>query len=249
MSHTKADRKWVRGAIMMAGQRVGCHIIRCSECPNTKEIIDRGYRQLPFDEVQRRFQRAKWFVGHNEKHDLCPDCIKRHADERRAKRPAPKPKPAPVLTLVQTTPAPMMEAKPMTTTMPDRAMNRDDKRVINLKLHDVYLSENDGYAPPHTDASVAKELGVPVGWVREIREELFGPAHSNSEINATLSKIEAAKKDAAAIVAKTENLLAEFGKIGAQIPVIREQLAEVKRTLESLHRSADTIKKAVGVVS
>lgn len=242
MSHTKADRKWVRGAIIMSGQRVGAHTIRCSECPNSKDVLDRGYRQLPFDEVQRRFQRAKWFVGHNEKHDLCPDCIKRHSDERRAKR---KPQ-TPVLTIVSTTPPTTTKEKPMTTTMPDRAMTRDDKRVINLKLHEVYIGETHGYAPPHTDHSLAKELGVPVGWVRDIREELFGPAHSNSDIDATLSKIEAAKKDATAILTKAEATMAAFGTMSAQITAIREQIAEVKRTIESLSRSAETIKKAVG---
>lgn len=230
----------------MNGQNVGCHTIRCSECPNTKEVLDRGYRQLPFDEVERRFSKAKWFVGKDEKHDLCPDCVKRHTLERRAKRSPPKPETPPTLKLVSTTPAPMKEPPPMTTTMPDRPINREDKRIINVKLHEVYIGEKEGYYAPHTDASIAKDLGVPVAWVRDIREELFGPAHSNSEIDDTLAKIEKIKTEAAGMLSSAEKMLNDVSALIVKMPDIRSQIAETRRVIEGLTRTAETIKKAVG---
>jgi len=245
MSHTRADRKWVRGTIMMSGQRVGCHTIKCSECDNSKEVLDRGYKQLPFDEVERRFAKAKWFVGKNEKHDLCPACVTKKTIERRAKRTPPK-QHIPTLTLVPTTPIPMKEPAPMTVTMPDRPISREDKRLINIKLHEVYIGEKEGYYAPHTDASVAKDLGIPVAWVRDLREEMFGPAHSNSEIDDKLAKIEAATVVATKLHAEADALMNEISRLVIQMPKLRDQIAENRRVVESLTKSADTIKKAVG---
>lgn len=250
MSHNAGDRKWLRQTIRINGQSVGRHIIRCSECSAEHEILDRGYKQLPFDEVERRMVRDKWFVGKNEKHDLCPACVQKKQNERRARR-ATRPKPE--LTLVSSAPAPasppparhIQESALMTTTMPDRPINRDDKRLINLKLHEVYIDEKSGYYAPHTDHSVAKDLGVPVSWVREIREELFGPAHSNSDIDEHMAKIEAAKAEAHKIIAEANAALNELKMIIVKLPPLSERINAVTRTMEGLSRIAEVIKKAV----
>ncbi len=251
MSHNAGDRKWLRQTIRINGQSVGRHIIRCSECSAEHEILDRGYRQLPFDEVERRMVRDKWFVGKNEKHDLCPACVRKKQDERRARRAA---RPKPELTIVSSAPAPaspssaqqhIQESAPMTTTMPDRPINRDDKRLINLKLHEVYIDEKSGYYAPHTDHSVAKDLGVPVSWVREIREEMFGPAHSNSDIDDHLAKIEAAKTEALKIIAEANAAINDLKAIVVKLPPLSDRINTITRTVEGLSRVSEVIRKAV----
>lgn len=247
MSHNSSDREWLRGHTMMAGARVGRHLIKCSEagCGKEHEIIDRGYKQLPFNEVTRRFTRDKWFVGKNERHDICPKCQKNKQQIRRSKRRASNAEVAklfPPPRLVSTS-APM--EPPVTTTMPDRPINRDDKRLINLKLHEVYIGEKEGYFSPHTDQSVAKDLGVPVKWVTDIREDLFGPAHSNSDIDDQLAKIEANKAVVINLGEQVTIALNEIKAIVVRMPALSDRLNEVMRATESLDRKAEIIRKAV----
>lgn len=244
MSHNASDRKWIRTNIRMNGQSIGRHIIRCSEpgCTNEHEIIDRNARQLPFNEVEKRFTRDKWFVGRNDKHDVCPECIKKRQDERRSRRIHSKPA-EPVSNIVPI--QQVIQETPMTTTMPDRPINREDKRLINIKLHEVYMGEKDGYYAPHTDHSVAKDLGVPVAWVRDLREEMFGPAHSNSDIDDQLAKIEAIKADAAKLADDANAMLNEIRAIVVKLPPLSQRMNDIQRTIEALARTSETIRKAV----
>jgi hypothetical protein len=62
-------------------------------------------------------------------------------------------------------------------------MDRTTKRIIFSKLNDVYADEKTGYSGDWTDAKVAADLGVSVDWVREVRDEDFGP-ETNAEIRA-----------------------------------------------------------------
>lgn len=58
-----------------------------------------------------------------------------------------------------------------------RAPSLDEKRLINMKLAEVYA--DGGYVTPWTDQRVADDLGVPRAWVTEIREGFYGPEGSN----------------------------------------------------------------------
>lgn len=244
MGHNASDRKFIRTVIRMDGQSVGRHILKCSEpgCGEEHEIIDRGHRQLPFDEVRRRFERDKWFVGKNEKHDQCPKCVKKHRDERSARlKKFEKPAEPQISNVV-----PITQGEPvMTTTMPDRPISREDKKIINLKLHEVYMGDDQGYYPPHTDHSVAKELGIPVKWVADIREEMFGPAHSNSDIEDQLAKIEAVKAEVIAVAAETQKALVEIRELTVKLPPLTAKMNELQRTIEALTRTSEVIRKAV----
>jgi hypothetical protein len=62
---------------------------------------------------------------------------------------------------------------------PPQEPTRDDKKLINMKLTEVYLENS--YANGWTDKRVSEDLGVPQAWVATIREEFFGPENSNDE--------------------------------------------------------------------
>ena len=53
-------------------------------------------------------------------------------------------------------------------------MTFSDKRIINTKLEEVYIDEKVGYSDGWSDQKVAGHLGVPVAWVRTLRDENFG---------------------------------------------------------------------------
>lgn len=230
-SHNRSDRPWVRGYTLHEGKRIGCHTIKCSSCTQEKKLIDRGNVQMPFDQISKKFIKAGWLVGKNERRDMCPSCIESKTAASRVKHYKPKEN-------VVNFPTPAPTEIPMTVTMPDRPMNREEKRLINMKLHEVYIGEKYGYYPPHTDQSVAKDMGVPVAWVRDIREELFGPAHSNSEIDDQLAKIETVKAEVVALAAAVDHTLNEIKMAVSKIPPLSDRMSEIKRVCESLTRQA-----------
>lgn len=68
---------------------------------------------------------------------------------------------------------------------------RQQKREIIDLLKDVYDEDNEHYIGGDTDDTVASVLGVPAGWVAEIRDDLFGPAGGNEDIEALRADLEA----------------------------------------------------------
>jgi hypothetical protein len=73
-----------------------------------------------------------------------------------------------------------------------RELGREDRRIINDKLDEVYGRE--AYKAPWTDAAVAKDLGVPRDWVVQVREQFFGPAGSNPLYDQFLGETEHLEK-------------------------------------------------------
>lgn len=114
-----------------------------------------GVNRKPPIAATQHFQNKGWVVGSNPRKDFCPV----HASP--AKRKGQKAMADTVATIAD---------KP-------REMSREDRRIINDKLDEVYAK--DAYKSPWTDAAVAKDLGVPRDWVAQVREQFFGPAGSN----------------------------------------------------------------------
>lgn len=143
--------------------------IECSRCPAVSDYVHVGSKK-PSVAVEQYFRNHGWSVGRVAKKDVCPAC---QMQTRKEKPVAKAAKPAEPEIVV--TPAP-------------RQMDRDDRRLIFAKIDEVY--EKDGYVVPWTDAAVAKHLGVPRAWVSQVRDEMFGPAGSNPELDAYLTQVE-----------------------------------------------------------
>lgn len=56
---------------------------------------------------------------------------------------------------------------------PPRKPTIDDRRLVRMKLDDVYLPDEGMYSGDLSDLKIAKDLNVPVAWVSEVRE-LYG---------------------------------------------------------------------------
>lgn len=61
-------------------------------------------------------------------------------------------------------------------------MDREEKRILFGELDAAYQDAEHGYKAGHDDKSVAAALGVPVVWVRQLREEMFGPAEGDKTL-------------------------------------------------------------------
>lgn len=112
----------------------------------------------------RKFSDMGWSVDMHKGKHFCPEC---HA------QPATK--------------EPIMA--PSTVVPMPRQMSREDRRIVFEKLNEVYIDDKQGYASPWTDEKVSTDLGVPRAWVTNVREEMFGPVGSNSDIDKFLSEI------------------------------------------------------------
>lgn len=234
-----AKRIFEKGSITMAGQRIGAFTLRCSHplCRNSVDITDRNpIEKCSATSLRLRFERKGWFVGSNISDDLCPDHAKTALEERRARR-------RPHATNLKLVTA-QGEPEIMHTEAP-RVMSRDDKRIINVKLHDVYIGEREGYQTPWTDKKVAEDLGVPVAWVAEIREDLFGPAADNSEVREFLDKANEAKDQATKILNDASAAIINAKLMTTGIKAIEDKIGEMRRLLEVMNHTAERIRKAV----
>lgn len=151
-------------------------VIICSSCGAEEKFRHNKQRTPPSEVVTPKFERLGWSVGSRERDDQCPDCVAKAAAAK-AERSASVVEPEPVRA------------------DPPREMTREDRRIVIDKLSDVYLDDRSGYAPPWTDAAVARDLGVPRAWVSEIRDYAFGPAGSNADLDAFVEAIAPLKQD------------------------------------------------------
>jgi hypothetical protein len=165
--------------------------------------------------IAQKFRNKGWVIGSRNGRDVCPGCAAR---KRKSKAESLEKQATNVINM-------KIAAEP------PRQMTRDDRRVIFAKLNDVYIDEAKGYDNGWSDLRVAKDLGVPLAWVKEIREENFG--------------LESANEDARAIMKEVLELLAQINQKQKQFEAAREKLSadlaeiakksdEVTRKLEKL---------------
>jgi hypothetical protein len=148
----------------------------------------------------RKFGDMGWSVDlHKGKH-FCPEC--------------------------NTTSSPTRKEVPMSPTvvpMP-RQMSREDRRIVFEKLNDVYVDEKQGYAPPWTDEKVSTDLGVPRSWVVNVREEMFGPVSSNSDIDDAL-------KAASALLGELKKHREQADKLATAATAIEKRLEQITKAV------------------
>ena len=116
---------------------------------------------------------------------------------------------------------------------PPREMSREDKRLIFGKLDGVYLDEKRGYGNGWSDGQVAKDLGVPLAWVKTVREENFGPEGMSADARASIEEIR---------------------KFNTELETLRAILGDTAKRVKALedasHRSfkiADDLERVYGV--
>lgn len=105
-----------------------------------------------------------------------------------------------------------------------RQMSRDDRRIVFEKLNEVYIDEKQGYSAPWTDEKVSVDLGVPRAWIAQVREEMFGPVGSNSEIDGVL-------KAAASLTSEIARYREQGDKLVSTAESIQKQIAQIAKAV------------------
>lgn len=201
-------RSFERTAIRVPGApNLSGYSIKCSKCGVSEKISTNNRSgSMPPEGLIARFRAKGWIVGNREGSDICPSCVEKQK----------KIKPVKENNVVELNTAIKAE--------PPREMSRDDRRVIFAKINDVYLDEKQGYSREWSDRRVAEDLGVPLAWVKTIREENFG--------------IEARNEDVGPIFADAKSLLEEISVVER---IITERLMEAQKSKDDLSSRANHI--------
>lgn len=215
------------GNIRRSGQR-----IYCSQCTSHEDCVNTKESKLPPIAARQFFARRGWHVGKKPKDDVCPKCIERAQNERKAQK----------LTLVtkERTDMGHIDGKNLATNNPlpikaepPKAMGIEDRRIVYEKIGDVYLDPKTGYSKGWTDQRIAEELGCPRAWVSEVRDMMFGP-----EANQELAALRAEHKK---VVDKVEELRADFQYLSVTASDISREQATLQGEFSRLSGSMITL--------
>jgi len=194
--------------------------------------------------AMRKFSNLGWEIGKQPARHRCPSCVKAtkpFADLINLNKPKEDTMPNGMLPPLTPKPADPVKLGmvssptmgPSFRTMAAASVNvgtlsRDDRRIIFAKLNDCYDSERTGYRGGWTDTKVARDLGVPVEWVSQVREDLLGP-----DTNLAAAEQIAASKE---VVAKITALLDEVKALTDKVEPLKTMLAQHQADIEALQK-------------
>lgn len=181
-------------------------VARCTH-PGCKAVyrVKKNGKRTPPPQFAQLAAKKGWLVDLKHGKHICP----KHQTEKA--QPMPK----------NTTP---VESKPVFLNKPKTPSPREmpvaDRRRIFREIDDCYDESGGRYVMGETDETLANRLSVPWGWVKDVREENFGPAGPNPEIEKLTKEVAdmAKKVSAAEVQAMTAAETAEnLGKALAQL--------------------------------
>jgi hypothetical protein len=199
--------------------------LTCSACPAADHIIASGHSgNLPPDMTTKKFSEKGWTVGNNANHDLCPTCTRAKMMARR--KPAEEQNVVPI--------APAFAA--MAAEAP-REMTKEDRRIIFGKLNEVYLDETRGYDTGWNDRRIADDLGVPLAWVRDLRDENFGPEGMSEADRAAIAAAEAFQGKLADLAKQAQHIEDLQEKLAKEIDELKAKFGPVARDVKEVHKA------------
>lgn len=214
-----AERAWVFETGLHNGRRANGIKITCADCDATAFFAPNSGGRFPPNAAENRFTRDGWIVGKGPRADKCPACAQKAKEKFR---------------IVQKD-APVQHAKKDSVTPKPREMTREDRRLIFLKIEEVYMDEKTGYSAGWTDRRVAEDMSIPLAWVVKIRDENFGPSGVNGEIAEFLEKSKPIIEEVRALSSGAADLVTEAQKkidaLSKLVPAV-EELGRIGRRLE-----------------
>ena len=115
-----------------------------------------------------------------------------------------------------------------------REMSRDERRIINDKLDEVY--GKDAYKAPWTDAAVAKDLGVPRDWVAQVRDQFFGVEGSNPQFDEFLLARDRVEGQIKGLSARYDAAVKAFGDYRTEFKEVQDQRSALQQLGKRIER-------------
>jgi len=161
---------------------------KCGYCDRTESFHVNTARSHGDDDdhvernIAAKFEKLGWKIGKTAVQHRCPSCFAalKSANARKSKENGDN-KVVPINAPVPMDPVSLVVAVEPTES---RRPTREERRIIYNTIDGKYVSETSGYSAGWTDKKIAIDLGVPVEWVAEIRDENFGP--NTNEVTVSL---------------------------------------------------------------
>lgn len=221
-----ADRLYERTTVPHGDGRVRAQIVRCGieGCKEVLTFIDAGRTYAPPEAVTGKARAAGWRVGHNPRRDRCPT---HNGKQQEGQDMAPLPDQTREVhathTVAKSGEVTLAERAMLGINEAPRVMDRDDKRLIYGELDTLYLDAKQGYKPGASDQGIAESLGVPLAWVRNVREEMFGPADGDKRTK------------------QVQELRARQAALDPKIQAITKQVTELMDEAQAIHLALKTL--------
>jgi len=238
------------GQVVYGNKRVRAVTITCGKCSREEKhhVNTLGHGSGCDDDqlaalFTKKFEALGWRVGKSLSRHRCPSCIKDaraaqmrfvhgggQANKQKAGSASPPKKEEPVSAKVIVPEGFQLKPEPAHVEAP-REMARQDRRVIFAKLEEVYADEATGYHASWTDQRVADDLGAPVAWVRQVRDENFGPLATNPEIDRLMLDARQWRSELVIMLERQEQLLLGIKQLTSRGEVIERRLTEVLKSV------------------
>jgi hypothetical protein len=211
------SRQFAKTAVKVPGSHaIPAYQITCSKCGVTEKITTNNHSGcMPPDATAQKFRNKGWLVSSRDGRDVCPECQER---DKKVKLSVIKEENTNVVALKNITDAP-------------REINKEDRRLIFARINDFYLDNS--YSGGWSDKKIADDLGVPVAWVKNIREENFGPEGLNED-NQRI--IEEAKAISDKISEQIEMLKVEIKKAETLRDDMTGRVKNLQNKLADIHK-------------
>lgn len=236
-------RTFIRTASKIGGRTTSLYKISCRKCGNTDTVpIGTHSGTLPPEVISKKFIQRGWNVGHRIRDDMCPACIEGLKHKRKEQREQREDNVIMLPELPKELPSgpiKLADLKEIVTMAPQKAepppeMTKEDRRIIFAGIDDHYVDETNGYKPGWNDQKVATDLNVPVAWVRQIREDNFGPEVGEA-INQEIKKLTAMLEAAVTLEGKALDMLA----------ATTQKLTAFAKMHDDLELEAKTLREAI----
>ena len=120
-------------------------------------------------------------------------------------------------------------------------MTKEDRRIIFSEIDSHYLDEKHGYDKDWDDEKVATGLKVSIEWVRNIREDNFGPEKGNG-IDAEVEKLKEASAEAQKLI---DTMRAVWKEMDATLATYEEKQAELSAEANKISKMIIDAKAAI----
>jgi hypothetical protein len=205
-------------------------VIVCAQCGARETRVRTGT-----ENDEDAFRKKGWTVHRrNPAGDYCPSCSTK---EQPMKEDKPQLKVVPV-EAAATVPAEVTI----------REMSKVDGRLISREVEDHWDMAAERYQPGWGDTALAEHLGVPVEWVREIRERDFGGVGEDMALQEAIARQVRITEGLSAYDADMAVLKKKFADHQAVIVEIRIDIDKLDSKRVSLRQEEHTLSRALEAI-
>jgi hypothetical protein len=196
--------------------------LACSHCSKKEETIINTVKGPVESEVEERiiihkFKKLGWVIGKTKSQHLCGTCFLSKKEIIIMKDDKSTVIPMQSTTALQST---------LTSKTAPRAMTRDERYLITMKINEHWLGEQVGYEMGWSDERIATDLGTPRAFVSTVRDETFGP-DINEKDSKVINEAQGLLNEIREFSKITQPIVQRLTDLAGRVKSVEEQLSAI----------------------